>query len=119
MSPAHRRLVSTTGNPESSARKFQQFTVRFLEHGDLPGACWLDLTPLSLSCCNNRRNRYIYYHGPIAGMKVVFRAKDGRILRGWINGEPMVIGGRPCLLTVTRGGGSVAGGHISNPTVPF
>ena len=40
-------------------------------------------------------------NGRISGLEVAFRAKDGRVLHGLVSGEPLVIGGRACLLTVT------------------
>jgi PAS domain S-box-containing protein len=40
-------------------------------------------------------------HGRIAGLEMVFHAKNGSLLYGWVGGEQVIIGGRPCLLTVT------------------
>jgi signal transduction histidine kinase len=45
--------------------------------------------------------RELREHGRIAGLEMAFHTKDGQILHGWINGEQMTLGGRPCLLTVT------------------
>lgn len=40
-------------------------------------------------------------HGHITGLEMEFHAKDGRILYGWVTGEPISFGGHACLLTVT------------------
>ena len=40
-------------------------------------------------------------HGRIVSMEMAFRAKDGRTLHGWVNGETIVLGGHACLLTIT------------------
>ena len=40
-------------------------------------------------------------HGRISDLEMEFRAKDGRPLYGLVNGEQVVIGGRPSILTVT------------------
>jgi len=39
--------------------------------------------------------------GQIDGMEMAFRTKDGRTVYGWFKGERIVLGGKPCLLTVT------------------
>jgi PAS domain S-box-containing protein len=43
----------------------------------------------------------IQKYGRISGMEMIFRTKDGRSLNGWVNGEQIIIGSRPCLLTIT------------------
>jgi len=43
----------------------------------------------------------IQTHAQITGLEMEFQAKDGRILYGWVSGEQIIVGGRPCLLTVT------------------
>jgi PAS domain S-box-containing protein len=40
-------------------------------------------------------------HGRITSLEMDFRRKDGHVLHGLFNGEQIVVGGRPCLLTVT------------------
>ncbi len=39
--------------------------------------------------------------GHFSGLEMNFHAKNGQILHGLINGEKILIGGRPCLLTAT------------------
>jgi PAS domain S-box-containing protein len=43
----------------------------------------------------------IQKNGRITDLEMEFRSKDGRSMSGLVNGEQIVIGGRPCLLTVT------------------
>ncbi len=45
--------------------------------------------------------REIKTKGKIDGLEMKFRAKDGKTLHGWFKGEQIVLGGKPCLLTVT------------------
>ncbi len=48
------------------------------------------------------RRRYVQEiekHGRITDLEMDFRGKDGRVLRGLVNGEQVTVGGRPCLLT--------------------
>ena len=45
--------------------------------------------------------REIELHDRIAGLEMSFRAKDGRVLQGLVQGELIDIGGRSCLLTTT------------------
>jgi PAS domain S-box-containing protein len=40
-------------------------------------------------------------HGQIDGLEMTFHAKDGRLLLGLVNGDQIIVGGRPCLLTIT------------------
>jgi PAS domain S-box-containing protein len=39
--------------------------------------------------------------GRVQGLEMQFRTKDGRTLRGWVNGEPLTMAGKRCLLSVT------------------
>jgi two-component system cell cycle sensor histidine kinase/response regulator CckA len=45
--------------------------------------------------------REVQDHGRISALEMTFHTKDGRTLHGWVTGERIIIGGRPCLLTVT------------------
>jgi len=40
-------------------------------------------------------------NGQITGLEINFKTKSGQVISGWVNGEQIVIGGKPCLLTVT------------------
>jgi PAS domain S-box-containing protein len=40
-------------------------------------------------------------HGRVTDVELTFHAKDGRTLQGLVTGGQIIIGGRPCLLTVT------------------
>ena len=40
-------------------------------------------------------------HERVENLEMMFRAKDGRPLHGLVSGERILIGGRPCLLTIT------------------
>lgn len=39
--------------------------------------------------------------GQFTRLEIDFKAKDGRIISGWVNGDEIIIGGKSCLLTVT------------------
>jgi len=43
----------------------------------------------------------LHDQGRITSLEMDFHANDGRVLHGLFNGEQIVVGGRPCLLTVT------------------
>jgi two-component system cell cycle sensor histidine kinase/response regulator CckA len=43
----------------------------------------------------------VKHNGVISGLEMEFHAKEGKSINGLVNGEPIVIGGQPCLLTVT------------------
>jgi len=48
-----------------------------------------------------RLMREMQVHDRIIDMEMEFRSKDGRRLYGLVNGDPMVIGDRSCLVTIT------------------
>jgi PAS domain S-box-containing protein len=90
---------------------------------DMASAVYIDVNEESLGCSGYTRDEVIGHtaaelgwmsaedrerlmqefqtHGRIAGLEMVFRSKQGQRLEGLVNGERIVIGNKPCLLTVT------------------